>query len=82
MLTLAVRGGRAGLTDPPANEDEVHERASAAYGRARADAEKELVILLGLLFTRASSREVEPRARSALDAVGMLWETSARLNEK
>lgn len=56
-------------------------RAVGAYAAAREDAEREVAALLLILRGAASSRAMEPRARTAMEAVSMLWETAARLNE-
>lgn len=77
-------GGSAALADPPTPSDAEARRTHdlAAYAAARAAAERELSTLLAVLLGVGSTPEhVEPRARSALSAVGLLWETAARLNE-
>jgi len=55
---------------------------AAAYAVARLTAKREMTaLMMALLEPALPASEVEPRARMALHAVSVLWETAARLTE-
>jgi hypothetical protein len=70
----------ASLSQSDADARRTHDLA--AYAAARDVAARELATLLAVLLApTATPTGIEPRARTAMSAVGLLWETSARLNE-
>jgi hypothetical protein len=56
-------------------------RDEASLASARPVAEREMVKLLAALHCDGPPGELEAQTKAALDAVGLLWEAAARLNQ-